>query len=164
MKLFVTMFAFLALSLNAVATEMSVAMITSDAEKEAGVMMLEVVSGKIDTLRIKKVAGQQILDDESHPIERLMQDGLVATERQGYEVVVLRFPGFSPVNGGVIVIDFLVNGLTRNRKQHKVKLVKEGEAFVVTTMEGAKINRLHFVSNKIFGKLVGIKSVQVSLK
>lgn len=165
MKSFFTLVAALVFSASALATELKIATITSDAEKDVGEMLVEVVDGRADSLRIKRSLGQQIVSDDSVPVETLMgKEGLVATERMGYEVVVLKFENFDPMKGGTVLVDYLYNGLLGKRREFRLKFVKEGSEFVLKTLEGTKVNRIHFLANKVLRQMVGIKSVEVSFK
>lgn len=165
MKSLLTLVTALIFSVSALAVEQKIAVITSDAEKDVGEMLIEVVDGRADSLRIKRLLGQQIVSDDTVPVERLMGDeGLVATERMGYDVVVIKFENFDVMKGGTVLVDYLYNGLLGKRKEFRMKFVKEGSAFVLKSLEGTKVNRIHFLANKILRQMVGIKSVEVSFK
>jgi hypothetical protein len=165
MKLLTIALLFLALCLNAFAEESKICVITSDIDAEQTDMLIDVdAAGALDTIRLYKTMDKKVVSDESHPVERVMDDGIVASARQGRDIVILKTKNFNPENGGIVVMDFLYNGVTGNRKTYSMKMNKVNGKFVVTTMEGARINRLVFIGNRVLGQMVGIKEIRASLK
>lgn len=95
MKFFLTLSAALLLSFSALAVEIDLATITADIDPQVGHLKLEVVDGKADSLRIISKVDQRITSDDSYPSETLMgRDGLVAIERSGHNVVVIKLEEF----------------------------------------------------------------------
>lgn len=155
----------LALSLNALAEESKICVITSDIDSEQTDMLIDVdAAGSLDTIRLYKTMDKRVVSDESHPVERVMEDGVVASERQGRDIVILKTKNFNSETGGVVVMDFLYNGVSGNRRTYQMKMSKLNGKFVVSTMEGARINRLVFIGNRVLGQVVGIKEIRASLK
>ena len=155
----------LALSLSAMAEESKICVITSDIDSEQTDMLIDVdAAGTLDTIRLYKTMDKRVVSDESHPVERVMEEGIVASERQGRDIVILKTKNFNPEVGGIVVMDFLLNGVTGNRKTFQIKMTKVNGKFVVTTMEGTRVNRLVFIGNKVLGQVVGIKEIRASLK
>lgn len=165
MKFLIISLLSLVLSLNAFAEESKICVITSDIDSEQTDMLIDVDStGELDTIRLYKTMDKRVVSDESHPLERVMDEGIVASARQGKDIVILKTKNFDPDDGGIVVMDFLVNGVTGTRKNFQIKMVKQNGKFIVTTMEGARINRLVFIGNRILSKVVGVKEIRASLK
>lgn len=155
----------LSLTLNAFAVETKVCLITTDIDSEKTDLLIETnSSGDLDTIRLYKTMDNKVISDESHPAERAIVDGIVASEREGREIVVLRPKKFSAVTGGTISLDYLHNGITGSRRNYDLNLTKVAGKFVLSTMDGQKVNNLFFVGNRIVGKVVGIKEVRATLK
>jgi hypothetical protein len=154
-----------ALSLNALAEESKICVITSDIDSEQTDMLIDVdAAGALDTIRLYKTMDKRVVSDESHPVERVMEEGIVASEREGRDIVILKTKNFNPETGGIVVMNFLYNAVSGNRRTYQMKLSKLNGKFVVSTMEGARINRLVFAGNRVLGQVVGIKEIRASLK
>ncbi|HXH75221.1 MAG TPA: hypothetical protein VNJ08_09670 [Bacteriovoracaceae bacterium] len=165
MKFLMTFFTALLFSLSVFAEEAKLCVITADIDPVKGTLFVEVVDGKADSLRIISTENQKITGDDSYPVETLTgREGLVAIQRSGHDVVVLRLANFSADKGGVVIIDYLYNGITKKRRQLKLNFVKEGTAFVLRTEEGQAINQLHFKGHRIFRQVVGLKSIEASFR
>lgn len=155
----------LALTLNAFAVETKICHITSDIDSEITQLLIETNSdGDLDSIRLYKTVDNKVVSDESHPAERVIADGVVASKRDGREIIILRPKNFNAVTGGIISLDHLYNGITGSRRDFNLKLTKVGGQFVLLTIEGVKINRLLVVANKVIGKVVGIKEIRASFK
>src|SRR5690349_8314997 len=84
MKLLTIALLFFVVCLNAFAEESKICVITSDIDAEQTDMLIDVdAAGTLDTIRLYKTMDKRVVSDESHPVERVMQDGVVASERQG---------------------------------------------------------------------------------
>lgn len=155
----------LGMSLSAVAEESRICIITSDIDSEQTDMLIDVDStGALDTIRLYKTMNTKVVSDESHPVERVIDNGIVASEREGRDIVLLKTKNFNPAAGGTVVMDYLYNGVTGARRLYQMKMSKLNGKFIVTTMEGSRINRLVFIGNKVLGRHVGIKEIRASLK
>jgi hypothetical protein len=158
----------LLLSLSAFSAEMKICVITSDIDSEKTEMFLEFTSnGDIDSVRLyKTIEGGKVVSDNTHPVERVVEDGIVASERQNRDIVILKTDkGFSPTQGGVIIMDYLYNGIKNVRKAYKLKMIKTGTNIELTTMEGQRVNRLMFKGNRapVVG-IIGIKNIVPEFK
>ncbi len=157
----------LSVSLSALAAETKICIISSDIDAEITEMFIETKSnGDLDSLRLYKTLGSQVISDETHPVEKVVDYGIVASERQGREVVSLQAKNYNPSVGGIISVDYLYNGLTNSRKVYNLKITRNGSNYTLTTMDGVKVNRIKFIANRapVVGKLLGIKEVRASFK
>jgi hypothetical protein len=155
----------LTLAINAFAEESKICHITSDADSENTQLLIETNSdGDLDSIRLYKTMDSKVVSDETHPAERVISDGVVASQRDGRPIIVLRPKNFNSVTGGIFTLDHIFNGITGARKDFNLKLVRGEGAFYLTTMEGARVNRLFIVANKVLGKVIGIKEIRPSFK
>ena len=155
----------LTLSLNAFSVETNICVITSDIDSEKTDLMIETDSnGDLDSVRLYKTIGTKVISDETHPVEKVLENGVVAAEREGREVVYLKAKDFEVKKGAIIVVDYLFNGIKNVRKQYNLKLSRVGNNYVLSTMEGVKVNRIKFIGNRapIIKKIIGIREVKTS--
>lgn len=165
MKLLTFAFLILTVCFNSFAEESKICVITSDIDSEQTEMLIDLdAAGALDTIRLYKTMDKKVISDESHPVQRVMEEGVVASERQGRDIVILKTKNFNPETGGIVVMDFLYNGISGNRRTYSMKMNKVNGKFVVTTMEGVRINRLVFIGNRVLGQVVGIKEIRASSK
>lgn len=167
MKFLTIGFLALSLSLNALAVETKICVITSDIDSEVTDMFIETNSrGDLDSVRLYKTMGTEVVSDETHPVERVIEEGIVAARREGRDVVKMKAPGYDFAKGGIIGVDYLFNGIKGTRKIYNLKLTRVGSSYALTTVEGAKVNRIMFVGNRapLIGKLIGIREVKASFK
>lgn len=156
--------AFIAASLSfGVFAETKMCVITTDIDSEQTELFLDFTNeGDIDSVRLfKTITGGKIVSNDTHPVERVMADGVVASERSNRDIVILRTDkAFSPKKGGIIIMDYLYNGIKGTRRNYKLKLTRINNSFVLTTLEGAKVNRLLFKGNRaaVVG-WIGIKDI-----
>ena len=73
----------LLISMSAISAELRICTITSDIDSERTEMFLDFASnGDIDSVRLyKTVEGGKVVSDDTHPVERVVEDGIVASER-----------------------------------------------------------------------------------
>lgn len=156
----------MAFSLHALASEIKVAVITSQFDKNVSDFYLELNDKKeISGLRlITTMPNGGIFEDISTPAIDVLDDGADLVERNGYMVVRIGVENFSLKLGGTVVLDYLYNGATGNRQIKKLTLkVVDGK---FTLFDGAKkINRLYLVVNyvRVLGA-VGVREIQTSYK
>jgi hypothetical protein len=155
----------LTLTLNAFSAETKLCQIITDIDSEETALLLETDSkGDLDTIRLYTTMDSKVISDESHPAQSAITDGIVASEREGREVVILRPKNFTAAKGGIFVLDFLFSGISGSRKELNLKLSKVAGKFVLSTSEGTRVNHLSFIGNKFLGKLIGIKEIRTSFK
>ena len=165
MKLFTIGLLSLTLAFNAFAAETKLCQIITDIDSEETALLLETDSkGDLDTIRLYTTLDSKVVSDESHPAERAIADGIVASEREGRDVVVLRPKNFDAINGGIFILDFLYSGISGARREVNLKLSKVAGKFVLTTSDGTKVNHLAIIGNRFMGKLIGIKEIRTSFK
>lgn len=161
MKIFLML---LLLSAPAFAETFKLAVITSEFDKNKTDYYLETNdSGEIDSMRyVTTTPSGSITEDVTIPAERVMKEGAVLVERNGYEAVRLEVENFSLKTGGVLKLNYLYSALSgaRNIKRLNVALV-EGRFGLFDSQ--TEINRLFLKANwnRFFG-IVGIKEIQTS--
>ncbi len=150
---------------NVFAAETKICLITTDVGPEQTQLLIETDSkGDLDTIRIYETEDNKVTSDEFYTAEQAIADGIVASERDGRQVVILRAQNFTASSGGTIALDYLYNAIKGSRKVFNLKLVKVAGKFVLLTKEGAKVNQLVFVGNRFVGQVIGIKEVLASFK
>jgi hypothetical protein len=150
-------------SMSVFSAELRICVITSDIDSEKTEMFIDFsANGDIDSIRLfKTVEGGKVVSNDTHPVERVVEDGIVASERQNRDIVILKTDkDFSPSQGGIIVMDYLYNGIKNVRKAYKLKMTKTGTTIELSTLEGQKVNRLMFKGNRapVVG-VIGIKEI-----
>lgn len=164
MKLFFA-FTLIAFSLISSATELKVATITTDVDKDVSVFYLDInPDGHVDGMRyVTTAVSGQITEDFYFTLAEVQANGAVVEERNGYEVVRLYLEKFTSKDGGIIRLNYLVNGATHLKRDLRLKLVQEEGTFVLADLEGKKVNQLFFFGNYIrFLGLVGVREIKAS--
>lgn len=156
----------LLISLPLYAVELKLGKITSDIDRDFTDFYLEVTEeGAVDGIRIitQKTTGQ-IIKDVSHPIERVMQDGVLLEERNGYQVLRLQTDAkFDPSTGGEVILNYLFNGVTGTRRSMRLKLLKTAGTFQLAKLTSERVNHLHVRGNyNVLLGLVGIFDITPS--
>jgi hypothetical protein len=85
--------------------------------------------------------------------------GIVLDSRDGRDIIVLRSNNFAAHNGGDLEIDTLYNGITGSRKKYPIDLQRHG-AYWKVERNGKVITKMHLVSKKLLGKVIGIKTIK----
>jgi hypothetical protein len=155
-------------SFTATAGEQKICVITSDIDSEMTEMFLDFKgNGDIDSVRLyKTIDGGKVVSDDTHPVERVVSEGIVASERQNRDIVVLKTAkDFSPTSGGVIIMDYLFNGIKNVRKAYQLKLIKSANHLHLMTLDGKQVNHLSFRGNRapVVG-IIGIKEIVPEFK
>lgn len=108
--------------------------------------------------------GNQISNRE-FTYEDVTINGVVLIENEGKEVIVLKPANnqFDFLNAGEMKLIYLYSGITNSKKELQINLAAADEAgdFYLTTVDGKKTNRMSVKSNKLFGKVIGIKEIQL---
>ena len=164
MKFLTFCFLFLALAFNAYAAQTRVCVITTDVDAEKTDFYIETdANGNLDSIRLYKTEGQQVVSDESLPVEKAIDEGFVASERDGRAIVSIKTSNFTPANGGTFTLSILHNAIKNTRISYVMKLSKLAGKFVLTGPQGQNVNRLHLLGNRVaIVGVVGIKEVKAS--
>lgn len=150
---------------NAFALEHKVMKITNDNDSEIVTFVVETDEQNNELqVMIKKIynSKMQYIDERTYDADSVLSRGAVLSESDGREVVKLKLAkSFSLTKGGVVYLDYLVNGITGSREEFKFSLLKVGSTWKAT-QGGSTIKHLFFKSNKkaIIGT-VGIKEIQI---
>jgi hypothetical protein len=163
MKNFIVLF--LILSCSAFATETKIVTITSDVDRDSTVFyLISNPDGSIDGMRFitTNVFGR-VETDETHPVERVMAEGMVLFRQGNYEAVRLKLEKFNPMNGGDLKIDYLFSGVSNTRRALRLVLVKTDNGFTLRNAQATEVLRLRVLGNwnPILG-LVGIREIVVN--
>jgi hypothetical protein len=145
------------------AEEIRLAVITSEFDKNVtDYYVITNEQGLVDSMRyVTTMPNGGIFEDVTLPAERVMKEGAVLVERDGYQAVRLEVENFSLNTGGTIRLNYLFSGVTGSRHIKRLTL-KKLEKFRL--FDGEKqINRLFLEANysRIFG-IIGVRSIQTS--
>lgn len=159
--LFLTLF--IALSVNLHAEEIRLAVITSEFDKNVtDYYVITNDQGHVDSMRyVTTMPNGGIFEDVHLPAERVMKEGAVLVERNGYQAVRLEVENFSLVTGGTIKLNYLFSGVTGARHNKRLTL-KMQDRFRLYDAD-KEVNRLFLEANwsRILG-IVGVRSIQAS--
>ena len=157
-----TFILFLFFSTLSFAGEQKMALITSEFDEDIKTFYLmtddhQIIEG-IRYVTTRPPGG--IVEDRVIPAEEILNGGVVLEERNGMEAVRLGVERFSLERGGTIKLTYLFNGITGERKVHRLLLKKNDQHFLMTDLAHKNVNRLFLVANRsrIFG-IVGIKEI-----
>lgn len=155
----------LLVSFSSFAQETKVVTITSDIDRDSTVFyVITNPDGSIDGMRFVTTEGNgRVSTDETHPVERVMADGLVLFRQGNYEAVRLKLESFTPAAGGIVKIDYLYSGVSNSRRALRMNLVKGASAFNLRSSQGTEVIRLRVLGNwnPILG-LVGIREIRIN--
>lgn len=159
---------FLMISSSLFAAETKMATITSNIDTDvARFYLITDEQGDIDSMRytITKQNGS-IAEDVTHPVERVMQDGVILVERDGFSVLKLFVDKFSPQTGGIVKIDYLYSGVTGTRYYVPFKLTRTADGYTFTrASDNVVVNHLYIQGNwNVLLGLVGIRDIGSSFK
>ena len=91
----------------------------------------------------------------------LVLDKITLKQKKSREIVNLTSSNFSQHQGGIITLDYLVNGITGSRDNLNLDLVRNSDDWSVER-NGKPVSKLHFISNKkAFVGTVGIKKIEI---
>lgn len=165
MKFLTLAFLLLTLALNAFAAETKVCVITTDVDAEKTDFFIETNSdGNLDSIRLYKTVGQEVVSDESLPVEKAIGEDIVASEREGRAIVIIKTSNFTAEKGGNFTLSILHNALKNTRISYNMKLSKTATGFSLTGPQGQPVNRLHLLGNRapLINRVIGIKEVKAS--
>lgn len=147
------------------AASLKVAVITSEFDKNVTDYYVETNDkNEIDGMRyITYLPNGGIFEDVSLPAERVMKEGAVMVQRDGYEAVRLEVEKFSVVTGGIVKLNYLYSGVSGSRQNKKMNLKLDNGKFKLFDTAGPEINRLFLKANwsRVFG-IIGVREVQTS--
>lgn len=153
------------LSLKAGAGETKLATITSDTDSnQAAFYLLTNAQGEIEAMRyLRTLASGQVITDETFNYEEIVHDGAVLFERDGHQVINLLVEKFSRTQGGVIRLNYLVNGVRGTRRDIRLSLQNKHGKFALYDQQGRKVNHMLVQGNHVrFIGLVGISDIIMS--
>ena len=132
-------------------------------DEDGGVIVLEILTdhyADITHLKLVYKDERQMVTDNDLYTANKAAAGVVLYKVDNLDVVKLRSPNFSTHQGGEIILDYLVNGVTGSRALKKLDISRNGDVWSLNEA-GKKIKKLHFVSNKkAFIGTIGIKEIK----
>jgi signal peptidase I len=90
-----------------------------------------------------------------------LAQGIVILNKSGHDVVVIRSGSFDVERGGFVVMDYLSNGATKSRQQHELLFEHDGQKWTVYSNQ-TEVNSMFMQARKLFGNVVGIRSVHIN--
>ncbi len=165
MKFLTVGFLLLSFALSAFAAETKICVITTDVDAEKTDFYIETnSSGNLDSIRLYKTMGQQVVSDESLPVEKAIGEEIVASEREGRDIVIIKTSNFTAEKGGTFTLSILFNAIKNTRMNYNMKLSRTASGFALTGPQGQPVNRLHLLGNRapLINKVIGIKEVKAS--
>lgn len=157
---------FLLFSLTAQAREIKMATIKSDVDRNTTEFLMEVdEQDTIHSIRIKTTTQSgSIFEDFTVSSEEVLRSGAVLHQQRGYQAVRLEVDkSFNIGQGGGIILDYLVSGVSGYRMKMTLRLIKQGADFVLQTNGGAPVNHFFFKGNRhpVFG-VIGVREIVLS--
>jgi len=147
-------------SMSLFAASQKILTITNDLDKSSAVITLNDVDGVFQNIQLVETENGKTLSNVKFTLSQLKQGALIKNQ-QGRKVLVARLnSNFDPRYGGEFIFDFLNNGLTNSRLETSFDLGKNGSKWEVTKNNKVAA-RLHVVSRKIVGQVVGISRVEI---
>lgn len=156
----------LGLSLSLHAGEITMALITSDIDRNTTEFLMEVDGREeIHGIRIRTTTpAGRITEDFSYSTPQVLDGEVVLHERDGFKAVKLRVDrDFSAASGGGVILDYLYSGITGARHYLSLKLVKQEGKFVLQKNTGELVNQFYFSANRhpILG-IIGVREIRLS--
>lgn len=157
MKTFLsTAFVFL-LAQSVMAKDVLISTVTSDVDKvEAKLWVVTTDDGSAKELKITTNDG----DGPSKFGTGSIKTGMVLKQVDDYKVVTIKSDDFEVDRGGHFELSYLTNGITGSRSSKEIEIEFDGATWKLFH-NGRAASRFHFKGRKIFGKLVGIKDVEI---
>lgn len=153
---------FLLLSFTSFAGSQKVMLITNDIDTNLVTISVDDVDGKFKTIhKVETTSDNKIVDDSTFNLSQLYTGPAVQIKKER-EVVKIRFSkSFDPVYGGSFVLDYLVSGISGERKSIVLDLGKNGTKWEVT-LDNKIASKLNVVANRkrIIG-VIGISSINI---
>lgn len=154
---------FITTALNA--AEIKLAVITSEFDKNVTDFYIETNDlNHIESMRyVTTMPNGGIFEDVTVPAERVIAEGSVIVERNGYQAVRLEVENFSVATGGIVKLNYLYSGVTGARHVKRLKLIANSGQFILTDTSDARVNRLFVKVNwvRVLGA-VGVREILTS--
>jgi hypothetical protein len=151
-------------SIHAHADMIKLAVITSEFDDNKTDYFLETNdAGEIHSMRyVTNLPNGGISEDVTIPAEKVITEGVLLVERNGYEAVRLEVERFSMKEGGTIKLNYLYSGITGARHIKRLNLSKSSGIFKLQD-DSKDINALFLVANWVrFVGIVGVREVKTS--
>lgn len=131
---------------------------TSDMSHMSAVVFVEIDENNTILNFGKRVYENGTLISEGTIEGELNSDGIVIEEIAGQPVAILKSDNFDKIYGGPLVLDYLYNGISGERREFHMSLDIEADVWGLYK-ENKVINRLMFIINKSFFGNIGIKDI-----
>lgn len=116
-------------------------------------------AGEFVSLRQITTQGKSLVSDYNIS-ETKGRKGVSLCNEGDIEVIRLKIlDRFEPVQGGPFKLDYLYNGIKGSRRSVELEAVREGNKWVIQ-FEGHTVKRANVVSNKVFGKVIGVSQIK----
>jgi hypothetical protein len=158
-KLFLSFLFFTLLINSSWAGNWKILEVTNDQDSDLTTLTVIEKAGQLRYLHIKTISAGKVITDRKHDVEAA-KSGIVLFSSGNHEVIRLRLSDrFEPLYGGGIILDHLLNGVTGSRRTIALDITREQESWFVQRNEN-KVVRAHVVSNRILGKVIGVKDIR----
>jgi hypothetical protein len=95
--------------------------------------------------------------------ERLLSEEIVLSKSDDHDALILKSQeGFSLQEGGVLELKYLYNGITQSYRSIFLRISLRGSTWILETEDGTVVERMYLVSRTIFGRLIGIKRIDIN--
>ena len=92
-----------------------------------------------------------------------LKNGLVILNIDQHEVVRLHSQNFDQTRGGLIILDYLENGITKSRDSIELEVLHDGLKWGILHQR-EEVEKMFMEARKIiFGKVIGIKEVHMNI-
>ena len=96
------------------------------------------------------------------PEELFDGEVLLAKSSGGIDAVFLGCRDCTIYEGGRVNIRYLYNGAISSYRNFEMQLTRDGDDWLLETLEGEQINKLTLIARRIFGKIIGISEIEVN--
>jgi hypothetical protein len=156
----ITMLLFtMALSLSSWASTHQVLQVLNDSDSRVVTVSVETnANGDFIYLRQVTTQGKDLISDYNIN-ETKGRNGVSLCSEGDVEVIRLKIlDRFEPTHGGPFKLDYLHNGIKGSRKSVELEALREGDKWVIK-LNGTIVKRANVVSNKVFGKVIGVSKI-----
>ncbi len=160
MKSFLSALVFI-VSLSSFAKEQKIMTITNDIDGNVVSISLDPAAEQFEGFhQVETTASGSIVKEAQYDLQQLFK-GPTVHFKMNREVVKIRFnPNFDTTYGGSFVFDYLSSGITGTRQSVELDLRKNGQKWEVT-MKNRNASKLHVVSKRLMGNVIGISKIEV---
>jgi len=156
MKKFFTLL-LICFSFQAFSIELPLAEVISEPENNRVHNFLAEVDENFDVLGMVRKADETT---QKLALEEIVE-GVVLIKKEGFDVITLSCSNCDSVHGGDINLKYLYSGLSKQYRDFKMELVRDGDNWALFSGK-EKISYLKLVSRKFMGRLIGIKTILVN--